>query len=127
MTRSENAPKLDSSPDWWYFNVLINDHNRFTPDYTFIVDIAQSSPVVARMMSMTKFDGFGTAKRWLCILKKELPKQLTFSTWLKRANAWLQKRKPLWADQTPEVRQILCSTVNNTTVEDKNAFIQFLH
>ena len=75
------------------------------------------------MVSMTKFDSSKTTKRWFCILEEELPKQLTPATWLKLVKAQLDGRPAVWANQTPEVRQIFRITANNTTVEDKNAFI----
>ncbi len=126
MTRSENAPELDSSLDWCYFDELSNDHDRFAPDHTFIVDVAHPIPGVARIVSMTKFDGSGTAERWFCILKKELPEELTPVTWLKWANAWLDRRAAALADRTPEVKRILRITINNATTEDKDAFIRLL-
>ena len=57
-----------------------SDHDRFASNYTFTVGIAQSVPIVVRMVSMTKFDGSRTAEWWLCILEKELPAQLTPTT-----------------------------------------------
>lgn len=76
---------------------------------------------------MTIFDGSEIAEQWLCILKEELPKQLTPATWLKPANAQLDERAGMWAKQTSEIKQIFRITANNTTVENKNAFIQVLH
>lgn len=76
MTRSENAPKLNSSPDWCHFDAPSKNHDHFAPDHIFTVDVAQPVSGVARMVSMIKFDGSGIAKRWLCILEEELPKQL---------------------------------------------------
>lgn len=87
MTQFENANEFNSSPDRCYFDALSNNHNHFAPDHTFTVDVARSAPVVARIVLMTKFDGFGTAERWFCVLEEELPKQLSFATWLKCGNA----------------------------------------
>ena len=87
MTRSENALKLNSSLDWSYFGASSNNHHCLVPDYIFTVDVAQSAPTVTKMVSMTKFDAFKTAKRWLCVLEEELLIQLTPTTWFKRANA----------------------------------------
>ena len=83
----QNAFQLHSSPNWCYFDALSNNHNRFTQDHILKVDVAKSALAVARMISMTKFDASKTVKRWLCILKKQLSKQLTTATWLKRTNA----------------------------------------
>ena len=126
MTRSKNTPELNSSPDWCYFDVTSNDHDRFAPDHTFIVDVAHPIPGVARIVSMTKFDSSGAGERWLCVLKEELPEELTPVTWLKQTNTRLERRAAALADRTPEVKRILRTTINNATTEDKNAFIQLL-
>ena len=63
MTRSENVPELDSSPDWCYFDTPSSNYDHYVPDYIFMVDITQSVPTVVKMISMTKFDGFGTAEQ----------------------------------------------------------------
>ena len=87
MTQSKHAPELHSSPDWCYFDALASDHDRFASDYTYVSESRQPIPSIAKMVSMTKFDGSGTAERWLYILEEELPEQFTPATWLKRANA----------------------------------------
>lgn len=87
MTRFENAPEYDSSPDWCYFDAPSNNHDRFAPDHTFTVDVAQTISCVTRIVSITKFNGSGTAERWLGVLEEELPEDLISATWLKRANA----------------------------------------
>lgn len=76
---------------------------------------------------MTKFDSYKTAKRWLCVLEEELPKQLTPATWLNYANARLNRCAAVRANQKLEIRQSLCTIANNTTVQDKIVFIQLLH
>ena len=125
MTRSENAPELHSSPDWCYFDAPASDHDRFASDHTYVSESRQPIPSIAKMVSMTKFDGSGTAERWLYILEEELPEQLTPATWLKRANARLDGRAAAWADRTPEVKRIL-RAINNATTEDKETFVRLL-
>lgn len=79
------------------------------------------------MVLMTKFDGSSAASRWLRILKKELGEELSPGVWLERADARLRGRAASWAEQTPEVIQILAdSNLENATSEDKNTFIKLL-
>ncbi len=81
----------------------------------------------AKMISMTKFDGSFAASRWLHILKEELAGPLSPSTWLERADIWLEGRAASWAEYTPEVVRILVvDNIAAATVEDKNTFIQLL-
>lgn len=79
------------------------------------------------MVLMTKFDESSTASRWLCMLKKELGEELSPDVWLARADARLCSRATSWAEQTPEVIQILVdSNIENATSEDKNTFMKLL-
>lgn len=121
MTQFENAPELNSSLDWCYFDALFNNYGRFAPAHIFIVDAAEPISSIENIVSMTKFYGFGIAEWWLYILEKELLKQLAPTFWLKQANVWLDRRAAAWANQTPEVRQILQTTIKNSTIEDKDA------
>ena len=77
-------------------------------------------------MSIIKFDGSGIAEQWLYILEEELSKQLSPATWLKRANAQLDRCATAWADRTLEIKRILY-TINNTTTKDKETFIRLLY
>lgn len=56
---------------------------------------------------MTKFDDSGTAEQWLGILKEELPKDLTPSTWRKNVSTRLDRYIVAWVDKTPKIKQIL--------------------
>ena len=76
------------------------------------------------MVSITKFDGSGTAERWLGVLEEELPKDLTPATWLKQANTRLDGCAAAWADRTPEIKRILRLT--SATTDDKDVFIRLL-
>lgn len=79
------------------------------------------------MVSMTKFDGTGAARRWLRILKEELAGPLSPGTWLERADARLDGRAASWAERTPENICIFSDKgIENATVEDKNTFVQLL-
>lgn len=79
------------------------------------------------MVSMTKFDGTGAARRWLRILKEELAGPLSPGTWLERADARLDGRAASWAERTPEIICIFSDKgIENATVEDKNKFVQLL-
>ena len=105
MSRSANTTR---TRDWWYFDAL------------------SVVPHTTRMVSMTKFDGSFAASQWLRVLK-ELAGQLSLGTWLKQADACLEGRAASWAEQTPEVIQILADeNLGTATVEDKNTFIQLL-
>ena len=102
---------------------LSNNHDHFALNDTFIVDVAQPALAVTKMILMTKFDSSETAERWFYVSEEKLSKQLTPATWLKHANAQPDGCTAVWANQTPKVRWILCTTPNNIIVEDKNAFI----
>lgn len=52
---------------------------------------------------MTKFDKSFIANQQLHIFKEELAGQLSFGTWLKRADAYLEGCAALWAEQMPKI------------------------
>lgn len=47
---------------------------------------------MAKIVLIINFNGFKTAKRWLCILEKKLSKKLTSAIWLKQTNAQLDRQ-----------------------------------
>ena len=64
MLYSENASEsYSNSSVFCYFNVLTNNRNRFALHYTYIPEPCQPIPAIAKMVLMTDFDSFGTAKR----------------------------------------------------------------
>lgn len=63
ITQSKNAPKLNSSLDWYYSNASSSNYNCYVLDYIFTVDITQFIFAVIKIMSITKFDDSETADR----------------------------------------------------------------
>ena len=86
MSQSENALETHSGSSYCgYFNAPASNYNRFASDYNhiYIPESRQQTPGIAKMVSMTKFNGFGIAERWLGILEEELSEDLTPAIWLK--------------------------------------------
>lgn len=81
MTRLKHVPELYSSADWCYFDAPASNHNCLptNPNYTYVPD-PQPTPRSAKMVSITRFDGSGTAEQWLGILEEELPEDITPAT-----------------------------------------------
>lgn len=74
MTQSENnSEPYNRNSDWYYFDIVFGDNNRFASDYsyTYIPDIAQPNLSISKIVSMTKFDSSGTAERLFYILEEK--------------------------------------------------------
>ena len=89
--------------------------------------MAEAYPTYIRYLSMTKFDGSGSVKRWLRTLKEELGKEITPGDWLEAVDARLEKDAARWASRTHEVRLLLLDeTIEIAIEQEKQRFIELL-
>ena len=80
--------------------------------------MAEAYPTHIRYLSITKFDGSRSVKRWLRTLKEELGK-ITLGDWLEAVDTHLEKDTARWASRTYEVRLLLLDEIIEIAIEQE--------